>query len=89
MKVKEKEMDQDPIEREVVQKLASYTNPKLNLKNFPKARGKKEDGVILRKPQQSLTREDDYRKRRLNNYFSSEMWCFPLGNMTPDIVVHT
>jgi hypothetical protein len=78
MKVKEKEMDQDPIEREVVQKLASYTNPKLNLMNFPKVGGKKEDGVILRQPQQSLTREDDYKKGRLNNYFSSEMWCFPL-----------
>jgi hypothetical protein len=72
MTVKEKETDQDPTEREVSQKLASYTTPKLNLKNFPKAIGEKEDGVVLKQPQQSIAREDDYRKRRLNNYFSSE-----------------
>jgi splicing factor 3B subunit 1 len=76
MTVKEKETDQDPTEREVSQKLALYTMPKLNLKDFPRGVGEKEDGVGLKKPQQIIDREDDYRKRRLNNYFSSEKRCF-------------
>jgi splicing factor 3B subunit 1 len=66
MTVNEKEMDQDPTEREVSQKLASYTMPKLNLKDLPRGVGKEEDGIGLKKPQWIIDREDDYRKRRLN-----------------------
>jgi hypothetical protein len=57
MIVKEKEMDQDPTESEVSQKLTSYTTPQLNQKTWPKYVGGKEEVVGLKKPQH-------YRQRR-------------------------
>jgi hypothetical protein len=63
--------------------------PKLNLKNLPKVIGEKEDGVVLKQPQQSITREDDYRKRRLNHYFVSKKRCFLPRKHNPDVIVRT
>jgi hypothetical protein len=66
MPVNEEEKDQDPTERKVSQKLASYTMPKLMLKDFPRGVGEEEDGIGLKKPQQIIDREDNYMTRRLN-----------------------
>jgi hypothetical protein len=38
--------------------------PKLNQKELSRSIGEKEDGIKLKKPQQIINREDDYRKMR-------------------------
>ena len=45
-------------------KLASYTVPKLVPKDFLSGVGGEEDDIRLKKPQQIINREDDYRKMR-------------------------
>jgi hypothetical protein len=80
MTINDKEMDQDPTEREVSHKLALYTTTKLNLKDLPRGIGEEEDGIRLKKPHQ----------RRLKKIiFPSRSEVFFMGNMTPDVVVQT
>jgi splicing factor 3B subunit 1 len=87
-KVNEKEMDQDPTESEVSQKLASYTTPTLNLKDSPRGVGTKEAGIELKNPQRIIDREDDYRKRRLNKIiFPNRNYVVTMGHMNPNVVV--
>jgi hypothetical protein len=78
MIVKEKKTDQDPTKGEVFWILTSYAPPKLNQKTWPKAESGKEEDFNLKRTQQIIDREDDYKKRRLTNSFSSEWkWCLP------------
>jgi splicing factor 3B subunit 1 len=89
MIVNEKESDQIPL-KEKLPKLASYTVPKLNLKDLPRGIGKEEDGIGLKKSQQIIDKEDDYRKRRLNRIISpNRRNVFSRGNRTLDVVVQT
>jgi hypothetical protein len=69
MTVNEKEMDQDHTEREVTWKLASYTMPKLTLKDLLRGIGEEEDDIKLKKPQQIVNKEEDYMKRRLKKLY--------------------
>jgi splicing factor 3B subunit 1 len=70
--------------------LASYTVPKLNLKDLPRGVGKEEDGIGLKKSQWIIDKEDDYRKRRLNRIISpNRRNVFSRGNTTPDVVIQT
>jgi hypothetical protein len=90
MTTKEKEPDQDPTEREVAQKLASYPVPKLNLKEIPRDVGKEEDGIRLKKPQRIIDREDDYRKRCLIElFFLVEVMIFPWETRPPMLFIQT
>jgi splicing factor 3B subunit 1 len=70
-------MDHDPTKSEISQKLTSYMTPQWNRKMWPKDIGEKEEVVNLKQPQRIIDREENYRKRRLTNYFSSEKRCFP------------
>lgn len=88
--VNEEEEDQDPTEREVARKLASYTAPKSVLKDLPRGVAEEEDDFGFKKPQRIIDREDDYRKRRLNRIISPDRNdAFAMGDKTPDAAVRT
>ncbi|XXG52688.1 hypothetical protein AAC387_Pa03g0947 [Persea americana] len=71
--VNEDEEDQDVGEREVARRLASYTAPKSVMKDLPRGMGGGEDDDLgFKKPQKIIDREDDYRRRRLNQIISPE-----------------
>ncbi|RWR75897.1 splicing factor 3B subunit 1 [Cinnamomum micranthum f. kanehirae] len=70
--VNEDEEDQDVGEREVARKLASYTAPKSVMKDLPRGMGGDDDDLGFKKPQKIIDREDDYRRRRLNQIISPE-----------------
>ncbi|CAK9277837.1 unnamed protein product [Sphagnum jensenii] len=80
---------QDPTEREVARKLASYTAPKSVLADLP--RGEVTDEQLgFKKPQRIIDREDDYRKKRLNRIISPDRNdAFAMGDKTPDAAVRT
>ncbi|KAL2340581.1 hypothetical protein Fmac_008521 [Flemingia macrophylla] len=79
----------DAIDNEVARKLASYTAPKSLLKDMPSAPESDAD-VGFRKPQRIIDREDDYRRRRLNQIISPERHDpFAAGEKTPDPSVRT
>lgn len=87
--VNEEEDEQDPTEREVARKLASYTAPKSVLSDVPKS-GSGDDDFGFKKPQKIIDREDDYRKRRLNRIISPDRNdAFAMGEKTPDASVRT
>ncbi|CAM6094939.1 unnamed protein product [Calypogeia fissa] len=75
---------QDPMEREVAKKLASYTASKEVLADLPRGEVTDED-LGFKKPQRIIDREDDYRKQRLNRPLSpSRNDAFAMGDKTPD-----
>ncbi|CAJ1961918.1 unnamed protein product [Sphenostylis stenocarpa] len=79
----------DAMDNEVARKLASYTAPKSLLKDMPSAPESDAD-VGFRKPQRIIDREDDYRRRRLNQIISPERHDpFSAGEKTPDPSVRT
>ncbi|XP_020232307.1 splicing factor 3B subunit 1 [Cajanus cajan] len=79
----------DAMDNEVARKLASYTAPKSLLKDMPSAPESDAD-VGFRKPQRIIDREDDYRRRRLNQIISPERHDpFAAGEKTPDPSVRT
>lgn len=81
----------DAIDNEVARKLASYTAPKSLLKEMPGAAASDGDADMgFRKPQRIIDREDDYRRRRLNQIISPERHDpFAAGEKTPDPTVRT
>ncbi len=85
----DEEEAQDPTEREVARKLASYTAPKSVLADLP--RGEVTDEQLgFKKPQRIIDREDDYRKKRLNRIISPDRNdAFAMGDKTPDASVRT
>jgi splicing factor 3B subunit 1 len=85
----DEEEAQDPTEREVARKLASYTAPKSVLADLP--RGEVTDEQLgFKKPQRIIDREDDYRKKRLNRIISPDRNdAFAMGDKTPDAAVRT
>ncbi|KAL2628794.1 hypothetical protein R1flu_013480 [Riccia fluitans] len=85
----EEDEPQNPLERVVAKKLASYTAPKSVLKDLP--RGEVTDEALgFRKPQRIIDREDDYRKRRLRRALSPDRHdAFATGSKTPDVSVRT
>ncbi|XP_027356122.1 splicing factor 3B subunit 1 isoform X1 [Abrus precatorius] len=79
----------DAIDNEVARKLASYTAPKSLLKDMPSAADSEADNGF-RRPQRIIDREDDYRRRRLNQIISPERHDpFAAGEKTPDPSVRT
>ncbi|TKY71845.1 Splicing factor 3B subunit 1 [Spatholobus suberectus] len=79
----------DAMDNEVARKLASYTAPKSILKDMPSAAESDADAGF-RKPQRIIDREDDYRRRRLNQIISPERHDpFAAGEKTPDPSVRT
>ncbi|KAK7332046.1 hypothetical protein VNO80_28793 [Phaseolus coccineus] len=79
----------DAMDNEVARKLASYTAPKSLLKDMPSAPESDAD-IGFRKPQRIIDREDDYRRRRLNQIISPERHDpFSAGEKTPDPSVRT
>ncbi|KAL9321109.1 hypothetical protein ACSQ67_012948 [Phaseolus vulgaris] len=73
----------DAMDNEVARKLASYTAPKSLLKDMPSAPESDAD-IGFRKPQRIIDREDDYRRRRLNQIISPERHDpFSAGEKTP------
>ncbi|KAG4977776.1 hypothetical protein JHK86_037250 [Glycine max] len=79
----------DAMDNEVARKLASYTAPKSLLKDMPSAPDSDND-IGFRKPQRIIDREDDYRRRRLNQIISPERHDpFAAGEKTPDPSVRT
>jgi len=80
----EEEQLQDPTEREVARRLASYTAPKSLLADLP--RGEVMDEQLgFKKPQRIIDREVDYRKQRLNRTISPDRNdAFAMGDKTPD-----
>ncbi|XP_061365450.1 uncharacterized protein LOC133308768 [Gastrolobium bilobum] len=81
----------DVMDNEVARKLASYTAPKSLLKEMPGAAAADGDADLgFRKPQRIIDREDDYRRRRLNQIISPERHDpFSAGEKTPDASVRT
>jgi splicing factor 3B subunit 1 len=58
------------------------------LKDLPRGVGEEEDGIRLKKPQQIIDREYDYKKRRLNKIISpNRSDDFSMGNTTPDVSI--
>ncbi|KAK7302947.1 hypothetical protein RJT34_13844 [Clitoria ternatea] len=85
----EDEENLDAIDNEVARKLASYTAPKSLLKEMPSGADSDAD-MGFRKPQRIIDREDDYRRRRLNQIISPERHDpFSAGEKTPDPSVRT
>lgn len=81
----------DAMDNEVARKLASFTAPKSLLKEMPRGGGD-EDGDFggIKKPQRIIDREDDYRRRRLNQVISPDRNDpFASGEKTPDPKVRT
>ncbi|KAK8636546.1 hypothetical protein V6N13_124291 [Hibiscus sabdariffa] len=79
----------DSMDSEVARKLASYTAPKSLLKEMP--RGEEDDNSLgFRKPAKIIDREDEYRRRRLNQVISPDRHdAFASGEKTPDPSVRT
>lgn len=78
----------DANENDVPRRLASYTAPKSILKDMPSADNDADAG--FRKPSRIIDREDDYRRRRLNQVISPERHdAFAAGEKTPDPSVRT
>ncbi|KAK7306536.1 hypothetical protein VNO77_44483 [Canavalia gladiata] len=79
----------DAMDNEVARKLASYTAPKSLMKDMPSSADSDAD-MGFRKPQRIIDREDDYRRRRLNQIISPERHDpFAAGEKTPDPSVRT
>ncbi|CAL0334354.1 unnamed protein product [Lupinus luteus] len=81
----------DAMDNEVARKLASYTAPKSLLKEMPGSTGSDADAEMgFRKPSRIYDREDEYRRRRLNQVISPERHdAFAAGEKTPDPTVRT
>lgn len=87
--VNEEDDEQDPAERDVARKLASYTAPKSILNDLPRGEVTDED-LGFKKPGKIIDREDDYRKRWRNRIISPERNdAFAMGDKTPDASVMT
>ncbi|KAJ0617192.1 putative armadillo-like helical, splicing factor 3B subunit 1, TOG domain-containing protein [Helianthus annuus] len=72
----------DAMDNEVARKLASYTAPKSLLNDMP--RGGDDESLGFKKSQRIIDREDDYRRRRLNQVISPERHdAFASGDKTP------
>jgi hypothetical protein len=70
--------------------LASYTIPKLMMKDFPRGIVKEDNGIELKKPQHIIDREDDYRTRKLNIIIHPDINnSLAMGNMTLNDIVLT
>ncbi|XP_062082352.1 uncharacterized protein LOC133788770 [Humulus lupulus] len=79
----------DPMDNEVVRKLASYTAPKSLINDVPRG-GDDDAGLGPKKPNSIMEREDSYRRRRLNQVISPDRNDpFASGEMTPDPSVRT
>ncbi|KAE9599335.1 hypothetical protein Lal_00044071 [Lupinus albus] len=81
----------DAMDNEVARKLASYTAPKSLLKEMPASTGSDADAEMgFRKPSRIYDREDEYRRRRLNQVISPDRHdAFAAGEKTPDPTVRT
>ncbi|KAD5508895.1 hypothetical protein E3N88_16598 [Mikania micrantha] len=76
------EENADAMNNEVARKLASFTAPKSLLNDMP--RGGDDDSLGFKKSQKIIDREDDYRRRRLNQVISPERHdAFASGDKTP------
>lgn len=85
----EDEEHHDDRDSELGRKMASLTAPKSVLKEMPRA-GEEDDGLGFRKPSRIIDREDDYRKRRLNQVISPDRHdAFADADKTPDPAVRT
>ena len=85
----EDEENVDAMDNEVARKLASYTAPKSLLKEMPGS-GDGDAELGFNKPRRIIDREDDYRRRRLNQIISPERHDpFAAGEKTPDPSVRT
>ncbi|XP_004485595.1 uncharacterized protein [Cicer arietinum] len=85
----EDEENPDAMENEAVRKISSITGHKSVLKDIPSADNDAADSGF-RKPQRIIDREDDYRRRRLNQILSPDRNDpFTAGEKTPDPSVRT
>lgn len=85
----EDEENLDAMDNEVARKLASYTAPKSLLKEMPSSTENNAD-LGFRQPQKIIDREDDYRRRRLNQILSPDRHDpFASGDKTPDPSLRT
>ncbi|CAK8563927.1 unnamed protein product [Lathyrus sativus] len=76
-------------DNEAARRMPSYTAPKSILKDMPSA-GNDAEETRFGKPQRIIDREDDYRRRRLNQLLSPDRHdAFAAGEKTPDPSVRT
>ncbi|KAL6218149.1 hypothetical protein ACLB2K_011365 [Fragaria x ananassa] len=61
----------DPVENDVVRRLASYTAPKSLMNDMPRG-GDDDEASGMPRSKKIIDREDDYRRRRLNRIISPE-----------------
>ncbi|KAF6143364.1 hypothetical protein GIB67_001308 [Kingdonia uniflora] len=89
--VNEDEDAQDPGESVVAKKVASYTAPKSVLNDMPMGGSGKDEDLGFQKVGKAIVdREDDYRRRRLNQVISPDRNdAFAMGDRTPDIAHRT
>ncbi|KAK6911170.1 Splicing factor 3B subunit 1 [Dillenia turbinata] len=81
--VNDEEDRMDSMNSELANKMRMYTAPSSLLKAVP--RGEEEEEVGFKKPQRIIDREDDYRRRRLNQVISPERHdAFANPDKTPD-----
>lgn len=77
------EENADAMDNEVARKLASYTAPRSLLNDMPRG-GDDDESLGFKKSQRIIDREDDYRRRRLNQVISPERHdAFANGDKTP------
>ncbi|CAK8530312.1 unnamed protein product [Lathyrus sativus] len=81
----------EPVANEAPRRIASITGPKSHFIDMPSADNDEVGGGIgFGKPQRIIDREDDYRRRRLNQLLSPDRHdAFAAGEKTPDPSVRT
>lgn len=89
--VNDEEETLDPLGSEVSRKMASFTAPKLSMNDIPRGGdGDGDDGLGFKRPSRIIDREDEYKRRRLNQVISPERHdAFAMGDKTPDVSVRT
>ncbi|CAA6657017.1 unnamed protein product [Spirodela intermedia] len=86
--VNEEDEEQETDVSEIAKRMASYTGPKVK-ELIPRGSEADED-IGFKKPQRIIDREDDYRRRRLQQIISPERNDpFASGEATPDASVRT
>ncbi|XP_062024324.1 uncharacterized protein LOC133740394 [Rosa rugosa] len=89
--VNDEDENLDPMDNDVVRRMASYTAPKSLLNDMPRGGDADDDDASgMPKSKKIIDREDDYRRRRLNRIISPERHdAFAAGEKTPDPSVRT
>ncbi|CAL5183216.1 unnamed protein product [Lathyrus oleraceus] len=88
----EDEENAEPVVNEAPRRIASITGPKSHFLDMPSADNDNDvgGGIGFGKPQRIIDREDDYRRRRLNQLLSPDRHdAFAAGEKTPDPSVRT